>query len=440
MAWVSVACCQLPVLHSSSVTTTPAAPAISSSTPILDRVLPAPLPVEGSPQTQRDIKIILWIVGLSMGVGLFVLFQITSGLDASGDPGGQLVQFIRRAIGLLFPQDLSGYEMLLPAFFSAIAFFAAVTVHELGHLLAGRWSHFRLVSIQLGHVQITPPFHIRWRPRALVPGASGLVIMAPLDARSLRIRAIIMLLGGCAANLITGLSFTFLWPSHALLSRWFIVMSVVLGLVNLLPFRSKALLSDGKRILMLLRNSRQGQRWLALLRLNADIGRGIDPEKLNPQIMAIATAVEDESPDTVNAHILAFAAAFAKHDDPEAARLLEVCLRHSGSAWPAQREAAFLNAAIFQAERRRCADLAEQWLADLPEKSSFPQNRLNAQGAILQSRGDIAGALKKLDESEAMVLRMAPSPKKEAALGALQKWRAELLEQADPKKKAESSV
>ncbi|HEY6253899.1 MAG TPA: M50 family metallopeptidase [Candidatus Angelobacter sp.] len=373
---------------------------------------------------------ILWIVYPFLIGGCAVLFQLDSRFDtSSSSPADQLSRFLNAAFAKIFPTDLSGFQLLLPFLYAWLALFMAIAVHELGHMLAGWSARFRLTSMQLGPIQITRSFQIKWRPGGRLPGAMGLVRMVPTDAGKLRMHAIIMLLGGPSANLLTAFLLVFLSPWHGLFATWFFLMSVFTGLFNLLPLRNKAVLSDGKRILMLLRNSRHGERWLALLRLNADIASGVDPEKLNPQFLAMAVAIEDESPDTVNAHVLAFASAYGKHDDPEAARLLEVCLRHSGRVWPALREAAFLNAAIFQAERRKRADLAEQWLADLPEKSLFPQNRLNAQGAILQSRGDIAGALKKLDESEAMVLHMAPSPKKEAALRALQKWRAELLEQ-----------
>src|SRR5262249_30655683 len=92
----------------------------------------------------------------------------------------------------------------------------------------------------------------------------------------------------------------------------------------------------------------------------------------------------------------------------------------------------FLNAAIFQAERRKHADLAEQWLAELPAKSLFPQSRLNAQEPILQTQGDIPGPLKKLAESEAMALRLPPLPRREASLRSLQKWRAELQAMQSP--------
>ena len=383
--------------------------------------------------------IILLVVGVFMTAGFVWLLRVTSGIESSFGPGAQFRQFLNNAIGKIFPSNLIGYEILLPFIFSWLALFAAVAVHELGHLLAGVATRFRLLYVQLGRVQIRPPFHVKWRRKGL-PGATGFTAMVPADARKLRLRALIMLFGGPAANLITVLPLAFLPSHHSLFASWFIVISVAVGLLNLLPFRSMAVISDGKRILMLLRNSRQGERWLALLQLVNDLRSGVDHEQLNPEFVAIATAVQDDSPDTVSAHTIAFSAAFEKHDDPEAARLLEICLRHSGCVGPALREAAFLNAAIFQAERRKHADLAEQWLTELPAKSLFPQSRLNAQGAILQTRGDIPGALKKLDESEAMVLRLPPSPRREASLRSLQKWRAELQAMQSPAVEATHSL
>ncbi|HKD13929.1 MAG TPA: hypothetical protein VKE71_05215, partial [Candidatus Angelobacter sp.] len=184
------------------MTTAPAGTAVSSTTPILDRLTPAPPPAEGSPETQKEIMIILLVVGVFMTAGFVWLLRVTSGIESSFGPGAQFRQFLNNAIGKIFPSNLIGYEILLPFIFSWLALFAAVAVHELGHLLAGVATRFRLLYVQLGRVQIRPPFHVKWRRKGL-PGATGFTAMVPVDARKLRLRALIMLFGGPAANLIT---------------------------------------------------------------------------------------------------------------------------------------------------------------------------------------------------------------------------------------------
>jgi hypothetical protein len=196
--------------------------------------------------------------------------------------------------------------------------------------------------------------------------------------------------------------------------------------MNLVPFRGRAVVSDGGRILMLLRNHARGERWLAMLKLVEEMRTGVPQEKMTPEFIAKAVAIEDNSPDTVVAFALAYAAAFWQRKDDEAAKMLETCLRHCNLAAPSQRQGLMSDAAIFQAHRRKRIDLAEQWLADIPEKTEFPWLRPRGEMAILGARGDIAGALKKLDEVEKMVLAVPNEAVREISLRGVRRWRVEL--------------
>jgi hypothetical protein len=48
-------------------------------------------------------------------------------------------------------------------------------------------------------------------------------------------------------------------------------------------------------------------------------------------------------------------------------------------------------AAVFQARRRKRADFAEKWLADLPAQTPFPWFRSGAEAAIREARDDLEG-------------------------------------------------
>ena len=408
------------------MSTSPAAVEVSSSTPILDRQLPVPPVME--PSTKTIVAEIIY--GLILGTVLPLLFA--SMISASSEllwthqpiPGikGWLAQLATNSLG----GSSLAFVLILIIVSPLLAMFAAFVVHELGHFIAGLFTGFQLLAIHIGSLQIVPPFHLKWSPKDRLPGAAGMAALVPIHSRNLRSRAIIMLLGGPAINLVTGFALAFLLPSYGLLSAWFIFFSVMLGVVNLVPFRRLAMHSDGKRILMLLRNSHQGERWLALLKLRADLESGTEFENSSPEFIAIATAVHDDSPETVMAYLIAHLLAFSRHDDLEAARLLEICLKYSGSATPQLRESVLTQAALFQARRRKRAALAEQWLAELPEKTIVPQNRVHAETAILEAKGDVPGALKKLDEAEAIVLKSAEPYRRDLSLKYLRSWRAEL--------------
>jgi len=149
---------------------------------------------------------------------------------------------------------------------------------------------------------------------------------------------------------------------------------------------------------------------------------------MTPEFIAKAIAIEDNSPDTMTAHAIAYAAAFWQHKDDEAARLLETCLRHSNLAAPSQRQGLASDAAVFQARRRKRADLAQGWLAELPARTEHPWLRPRAEAAILEAQGDVAGAHKKLDEVETALMTIHDSYQRSVSLRSLQRWRHELVE------------
>src|SRR5262249_8236470 len=158
------------------------------------------------------------------------------------------------------------------------------------------------------------------------------------------------------------------------------------------PFESRLGVSDGRRIWMLLRQPARGERWLALLHLGGQLTDGVLPESLSADFLAKAIAVRDASADTVKAYAIAFWGALHPHQDSEAGQRLETCLAYSGHATPVLREALMSDAAVYQARRRKRADLADQWLAGIPVTTPNPWFRSRAEAAILEAKGDVDGA------------------------------------------------
>jgi hypothetical protein len=235
-----------------------------------------------------------------------------------------------------------------------------------------------------------------------------------------------MLLAGPGANLLSAGMLLLLPYPKGLPSIFFIFTSITLGVINLLPFRGRAAFSDGARILMLLRNRERGERWLAMLGLIAEVRNSLMPESYSSAYLAKATALVDNSPDTVSAHVFAYSAAFHLHKDEEAARMLEVCLKFSGYTSQIMRDALMSDAAVFQARRRKRVDLAQRWLEGIPGNSAMPWSRPRAEAAILEAQGDAAGALRKLDEAEKLILRVPNQAQRQIALQFLNRWKSEL--------------
>jgi hypothetical protein len=304
--------------------------------------------------------------------------------------------------------------------------FAVIIVHELGHLVCGLCVGFRLMSIHFGPLRISPPFRVsvKFEPKT---GASGWVRMIPGESTNLRSRAVVFILGGPGANLLAGFFILFLKLGGPVASV-FASLSILVGAANLVPFRRLALISDGKRMLMLLKNAEQGERWLAILQLAAELGSGIEPENLSPDFIAKATAVRDESPDTAAGYAFAYTAAWYKDAPDKAAQFLETCLEYSQFSPPVMREALRCSAAVFQGRKRNRIDLAEQWLLEIPTKTLYPGLRLQAESAVLEAQGNIEGALKKLDEVETALMTIHDSHQRSVSLRSLQRWKRALVE------------
>ena len=344
---------------------------------------------------------------------------------ASGRPALSSHDWIRQWFSATLPGWPLGIRLALVAIGAIAGLVAAIGVHELGHVLAGLGLGFRFNSMRVGRLQIDRRFRLSWS-RAIGRGASGMATLFPVGTERLSQRAVGLLLGGPGSNLAAAAVILALpfdkGPFFVSLVFW----CLILGTMNLVSFRRGSFASDGRRILMLLRQPAQAERWLAILTLNAELSEGVEPESMSADFIAKAIAVRDDSFDTVSAHVLAYLACFFQHDDAGAAGALEICLSHAGSAPPAIREALMCEAGVFQARRRARIDLARAWLADVPPATELPGIRKQVEAAILEAEGDRAGAWRKLDEVETILRDRPDGGQRDLSLRLLRRWKAEL--------------
>ena len=387
-----------------------------SSTPILDRLAPLPEVVPARSGLGGGL-----LGGLVVGAGIGIVFALWH---------PPFVQSLRHAIVVkavsVFPGPWTVTRGLSIIAVALLLSFAVVALHELGHVLAGLAAGFRIHQVRIGPLLLHVPFRIsRYRG----PGAwfSGGVSLLPINDDRLPVRAMAMVVAGPVANLLSGGAILLLPFAKGFASWLFLCASIAGGLVELLvPFGTPTGPSDAKLLLMLLRGREQAERWLALMKLGAELSDGVSPEWLSRGFLAKAVAIRDNSPDTVTGHAFAYAAAFWQNKDTEAAQFLETCLQYSAHASAATREALMSDASVFQARKRKRADLAEQWLDSLPQVAQVPWLRIRAEAGILEARGDVQGALGKLDEVEKKLLAAANSVQREIFLRFLRRWQSEL--------------
>jgi hypothetical protein len=386
----------------------------SSQTPILDRL--QPLPKLTPPGTGSAFMLGVWII-VSFGIVAAWIFW-HPGLQESVR---QLIAEDRATIhGGNGPASL----IILLAL-SVLAGFAAVAVHEMGHVLGGLCAGFRFNSIRVGPLEFHRPFGFSLY-RGSGKWSGGWVNTYPTRSDHLAERALVLVISGPAASILSAFIVLASPIPKGLVAQIFIMASILGGLGDLFPYRTRVAISDGSRIWMLLRQKENGERWVALMKLAAELGEGAMPEALPAEYIAKAIAVRDNSADTVTAYSIAYSAAFQQHKDAEAGQFLEICLAHSGFAAPTTREALMSDAAVFQARRKKHTDIAEQWLAELPATTQFPGLRARTEAAIFEAHGETAAALKKLDEFEKAILTLPNPVSREISLRFLKRWKTEL--------------
>jgi hypothetical protein len=330
--------------------------------------------------------------GIALGVAIVALLVLRHPPFVESLQKWGLSQFEQ-----LFPDPLTPARIVFIAVIGILIGFSVTAIHELGHLIVGVLVGFRCDSLFLGPLQFNNPFRLSLNPDVRSWWHGG-VTLAPDKPEKIRAGAIAMVFAGPAANLLTGCAMLLMPYPKGFFSWLFVIASLLAGVIELLlPIRGPTFVFDGRRIWMLLWDRGRGERWLALMKLMADLRDGVSPELMSPDLLAKAIAVRDDSVESVTAHLLAFSAAFHQHRDGEAAARLETCLAHSEHVPAVVREALLSECAVFQARRRKRPDLAEQWLAGIPANTQHRWFRSRAEAAILESKGDVPGALGKLN-------------------------------------------
>ena len=189
-------------------------------TPILDSGA-LPLPVRQRRRT-GNIRAILTLIA-----GIVLMLPVIAWTDKSRDPK-------------------TGFILLV----SALTL--ATIVHELGHLFAGWMVGFRFSAIHIGPFSLSlehGKLKARIRREMLALGATGATGMHVKTVRRLHRRLLIYVAGGPIANLLS-IPAAVLLVNHVFpnlgetwvgtLAAQFTVFSLLAGMVNLMPIRSRA--------------------------------------------------------------------------------------------------------------------------------------------------------------------------------------------------------
>ena len=157
--------------------------------------------------------------------------------------------------------DLDGLGALALFVFFLVSVWLHIVIHEAGHALAGLAGGLKPVAFGVGPLRMergADAWHFRWG--GSVAGISGFALLLPAtDAVPRRREQALYLLGGPLANLATAAVALPLAlaapPGLAMIAGFaFAAAGLLIGLINLVPFKTAGWLSDGAGLVLLRRD------------------------------------------------------------------------------------------------------------------------------------------------------------------------------------------
>ncbi|HEY6250243.1 MAG TPA: hypothetical protein VI685_09790, partial [Candidatus Angelobacter sp.] len=318
-------------------------------------------------------------------------------------------------------------------FLPLLAFVAAVSLHQAGHLLAGRLAGFAAVKIKFGR------FTLRDHLEPTDALSLGFIVMRPNGAQHLRRRLMYLVAAGPLASLLVPLipevalrlaqnrggTIYFVLPAAVHL---FSTFSFLLGLGSLLPdIDSRGNFSDGTRLLMLVKNDFRASRWLAIVELQLGLSSARNPHDWGEDLMARALGHKDDSFDTVAANWLGYLWASGRQDLGRATKCLEGALTGLAPSPGHLRDRILLEAAVFQAWYRHNLVKAQLWQSQILDPESLPAlDRERLEIASVWSEGKSFDAWEKLQEHLLRIRAIPDSPARASAERDALEWKAQM--------------
>lgn len=314
-----------------------------------------------------------------------------------------------------------------------VAFLVAVSLHQAGHLLAGRLTGFKPVRIKFGR------FTLREELEPTDVLSLGFIVMRPNDGKNLRLRLMHLVAAGPLASLLVPLALeaglrvaqgpwganSFMLPAAVHL---FSTFSFLLGIGSLLPdIDSWGNFSDGTRLLMLMKNDFRASRWLAIVELQLGLRLGQNPLEWGEDLVARALGHKDDSFDTVAAHWLGYLWASARQDLGQATKCLETALTGLAPSPGHLRDRILLEAAVFQAWYRHNLVKAHLWQSQISDPDSLPiLDRQRLEIASVWAEGRSFDAWEKLQEHLHQIHELPDSPVRASAESHALEWKTQM--------------
>ena len=270
-----------------------------------------------------------------------------------------------------------------------LALVVATVVHEFGHAAAGYLAGLRVARVQLG------PLEMRdyGRPRVrLVPSLQAGVVLVPFDRIGelgpLRWALIVStaagpLIGLASGALILALAGGPRFDDPLSVPQAIGQISILLGVLNLLPLRSGDQLADGRRIYSLVFLDRECGLILAATLMLGEALSGRRPREWDPSLLAVM----ERSPDEIFARLCLYEAAIDRGEIDAAGRHLDAAVALRSVKWSAADAILFTEAAYYAARHRGDARTARALLGLADGGDVADYMRARAEAAVLCAEG-----------------------------------------------------
>ena len=316
--------------------------------------------------------------------------------------------------GSLPRADLGPIWLTVLVLGAILSLFLVITVHELGHLLGGRLARFRFLLLVVGPLKVTRgPDGLAFALNRSLPLAGGLAASGPTpdDLENLPRRSALMVAGGPMASFVlggTGLTaYRALAEAPALetaqglvVLTWLLMLtgvaSAAIGVITLIPGKTGGFMTDGARLLQVLRGGPAAEAEIAVQTLVAWSTGGVPPAAWLPDVIERALEAPP-GPFQVVAHHFAWRHAIHTGDlDGERHHRAELLERLDQAPDP-------VRAGLLLDMATQCAISGEA------EDARTLYDRVNLRGAILDPHADplaraaLAAAEGRVDEARTCV-------------------------------------
>jgi len=270
-----------------------------------------------------------------------------------------------------------------------LALIVATVVHELGHAVAGIAAGLRVARVHLGPIEIRdyarPYVKLVWSLQAGV-------VLVPFDRSAtlgtLRWGLIVSTAAGPLIGIVSGA--VILWLAGGLrfddslsVPQAVGQMSLILGVLNLLPIRSGEQLADGRRMFSLLLRNRESAQVLAATLMLVEALSGRRPRDWDPALLKVM----EQSPDEVFARLCLYEAAIDRGEIEAAGRHIDAAVALRSRKWTAADAILFTEAAYYTARHRGDARAARALLGLADGGDVVDYLRARAEAAVLCAEG-----------------------------------------------------